>query len=173
MRKTTIIARPAMLTLMFCIAASTMAQGRKSEPIDKDLVGVWVMESMQFEGEKKMECGIDYGQVKVYRADGEYACAEVASDGREIYVLPHEYGTYTFSDGKYTECGRKGTVRLTDKTHFEGTWKNRYDKWRKVTDMPAKLVDYIVDKCRRQNDPKDIQALVRKHILNKKGKARK
>ena len=54
MRKTTIIARPAMLTLMFCIAASTMAQGRKSEPIDKDLVGVWVMESMQFEGEKKI-----------------------------------------------------------------------------------------------------------------------
>lgn len=162
-----------MILIAMCISTSVMAQTPAVKTTDKDLIGVWVMESMQFEGQKKFECGDKYGQIKVYRANGEYACAEIASDGKETYVLPHEYGTYTFKNGKYTECGRNGTVIMTDKTHFEGTWKNRYDKWVKVSNMPAKLVDYIVDKCKRQNDPKDIQNLVRKHILNKPQKSRK
>ncbi len=149
-----------------CISTSVMAQTPAVKTTDKDLAGVWGREPMQFDGQAKFEGGD-------YRANGEYACAEIASDGKETYVLPHEYGTYTFKNGKYTENGRNGTVIMTDKTHFEGTWKNRYDKWVKVSDMPAKLVDYIVDKCKRQNDPKDIQNLVRKHILNKPQKSRK
>lgn len=137
----------------------------KQKTTDKELIGVWVMESMQFEGQKVMECGGDYNQIKVYRANGEYACAEVAIDGKEVVILPHEYGTYTFKDGKYTECGRSASQVLIDKNHFEGQWKNRHDKWRKVTDMPAKLTDYVVDKCKRKNDPQDIQALAKKYIL--------
>ena len=51
------------------------------------------------------------------------------------------------------------------KTHFEGQCRNRHDKWRKVTNMPVELVDYIVDKCKRRNDPKNIQSLTKKYIL--------
>lgn len=159
------IAKVAMLMLAMCLSTNVMAQ--KSKPTDKDIIGVWVMESMQFEGQPKIVCGADgYNQVKVYRANGEYACAEVVAttDGGSM-IIAHEYGTYSYKDGKYIECGRKSVMNMTDKTHFEGPWRNRYDKWRKATDMPASLVDYIVDKCKRRTDPKDIQALTKKHIL--------
>lgn len=179
MKQNKSIARLVALVLAICITTNIMAQTTKQKTTDKhlisvsvkqkttdkDLIGVWVMESMQFEGQKKMECGGNYNQVKVYRANGEYACAEVALDGSEVKILPHEYGTYTFKDGKYTECGRNGSQILIDKTHFEGQWKNRHDLWRKVTDMPAKLVDYIVEKCKQTNEPKDIQELAKKYIL--------
>lgn len=165
MKQNNSIIRLATVLFAMCIATAAVAQ--KSKPTEKDIIGVWVMESMQFEGQKKIMCGEDgYNQVKVYRANGEYACAEVISTndgGNEIF--PHEYGTYSYKDGKYIECGRKSVMNMTDKTHFEGPWRNRYDKWRKVTNIPDKLVDYIVDKCRRKNDPKDIQALTKKYVM--------
>lgn len=164
MKKNIILARLAMMLLAMFISSTVVAQ--KAKTTDKDLIGVWVMESMKFEGQKKNYIGGDYNQIKVYRANGEYACAEVARVSEsETMILPHEYGTYTFKNGKYTECGRNGTVIMLDKTHFEGQWRNRHDKWRKVTDMPAELVDYVVDKCKRKNDPKNIQSLTKKYIL--------
>jgi len=164
MKKNIILARLAMMLLAMFISSAVVAQ--KAKTTDKDLIGVWVMESMKFEGQKKNYIGGDYNQIKVYRANGEYACAEVARVSEsETMILPHEYGTYTFKNGKYTECGRNGTVIMLDNTHFEGQWRNRHDKWRKVTDMPAELVDYVVDKCKRKNDPKNIQSLTKKYIL--------
>lgn len=158
------ITKIAMLMLAMCLSANVMAQKYKQS--DKDLVGVWLMESMQFEGEKKSVLGENYTQIKVYRANGEYACAEIAyiSD-TETMIVPHEYGKYTMKNGKYTENGRKGTVIMHDKMHFEGQWRNRHDVWRKTTDIPASLVDYIVDKCKHRTDPKNIQELTKKHIL--------
>lgn len=156
-----------LATLLLAMLFSTTLMAQNSKPTDKDLIGVWVMVSMQFEGQKKIMCGKDgYNQVKVYLANGEYACAEVVTlpDGGNM-IIPHEYGDYTYKNGNYTECGRKSAFTMTDKTHFEGQWRNRYDKWRKVTDMPAKLVDYIMDKCRRRTDPADIQKLTEKYIM--------
>lgn len=165
MKKNIILARLAMMLLAMFISSTVVAQ--KARTTDKDLIGVWVMESMKYEGQKENYISGDYNQIKVYRANGEYACAEVARVSEsETMILPHEYGTYTFKNGKYTECGRNGTVIMLDKTHFEGQWRNRHDKWRKVTDMPAELVDYVVDKCKRKNDPKNIQSLTKKYILN-------
>lgn len=158
-------ARLAMILFAMFVSSCVMAQ--KAKTTDADLIGVWVMESMSYEGSKTNYIGGDYNQVKVYRANGEYACAEVARiSDTETMILPHEYGAYSFINGKYTECGRNGTVIMLDKIHFEGQWRNRHDKWRKVTNMPAELVDYIVDKCKRKNDPKNIQTLTNKFILN-------
>lgn len=166
MKRNRTVARLAMMLFAMFISSSVMAQ--KAKTTDKDLIGVWILESMKFEGKKDNYIGEDYNQIKVFRANGEYACAEVARiNGTETMILPHEYGTYTYKGGKYTECGRNGTVIMLDKTHFEGQWNNRHDKWRKVTNMPAELVDYVVDKCKRQNDPKNIQTLTNKFILSK------
>ena len=136
---------------------------------DKEIIGTWIMTSMKYEGENKEYIGPDYNQVKVYRANGEYACAEVAKmkDGSYI-VLPHEYGTYSLKNGMYTEMGRK-PIKFTfiDKTHFGGRWKNRIDRWKKVS-MPEKLSQYIVDKCKyTRKEPKEIQLLMKKHIFEK------
>ena len=119
---------------------------------DKELVGVWLMESMQWEGEKKTVCGkqTGYTQFKYYGADGEYACAEIAmtKDGKCV-VMPHEYGTYTFKDGWYSEMGReaiKDAIVWVDKTTTKGTWQKRHDIWKKQLNMPEKLRKYISER---------------------------
>lgn len=168
-RKTQFIRIAAML-IAFVSTTVLCAQPRKAKVADRDLIGVWIMQSVQVEGHKKQTMGSEYNQIKVYRENGEYACAEVVRDGDEILILPHEYGTYTMQDGTYTECGRKGTLIMVDKTHFEGQWFNRHDYWRKVSGLPDALIDYVVDKCRRKTDPKDIQALTRKFILESKSR---
>lgn len=165
MKKNRTVARLALMLFAMFISSTVMAQ--KAKTTDKDLIGVWLMVSMKFEGQKEEYLDGDYGQIKVYRANGEYACAQIARiSDTETMILPHEYGTYTYKNGKYTECGRNSIIIMVDKTHFEGPWQNRYDKWRKVTNMPAELVDYIVDKCKRRNDPKNIQSLTEKYILS-------
>ena len=138
---------------------------------DKEIIGVWFMESMQWEGEKKVMCGKQTGyiQFKYYGADGEYACAEIAltKEGKCI-VIPHEYGTYYLKDGWYMEMGRepiKDAVILTDKNTYKGTWKKRHDIWKKQLNIPEKLRKYIVDCCRMKDTPADIQQLIKQTMF--------
>lgn len=159
------------VSMMFVVAVATMlgtgyakAQQKVAE---KELIGVWIMDSYCYEGEEKVVCGKDYSQVKVYRANGEYACAELVKlkDGT-CKVLPHEYGTYSFKDGKYVEMGRDSNLNLEDKNTFTGHWKNRHDVWKKSKDMPDRLVDYIVDLCKINQGPSDdIHQMIRKYIM--------
>ena len=137
---------------------------------DKELVGAWVMESMQYEGEKKMMCGKEtgYTQFKYYGADGEYACAQIAltKEGKCV-LMPHEYGTYTFKDGWYSEMGRekiKDGMKLTDKNTAIGTWMNRHDVWKKKV-LPDKVVKYIVNCCKFREAPADIQQLIKQNMF--------
>lgn len=139
---------------------------------DKELVGVWIMTSMKFDGEGMNYISDNYTQVKVYRADGEYACAEILKSNDGAYVIvPHEYGTYSFKNGKYIEMGHEipsENMILTSKTTFKGRWKNRYDTWKKVTDMPEALTQHIVDKCKpSQASPQEMQKLMKKYIFAK------
>ena len=163
-----------MKKLMFVMAMTLIgalqvnAQNAKID--DKEIVGVWLMESMQWEGEKKKMCGKEtgYTQFKYYGADGEYACAELAltKEGK-VVVMPHEYGTYTFKDGWYSEMGRekiKDAIVWVDKTTTKGTWKNRHDIWKKVT-LPDKVVKYIMDCCKTKNTPADIQQMIKQHMF--------
>jgi len=157
-----------MAVALLCVL-QVSAQNVKVD--DKEIVGVWLMESMQWEGEKKTVCGKEtgYTQFKYYGADGEYACAEIAltKEGKCV-VMPHEYGTYTFKDGWYSEMGRKAikdAIVWVDKTTTKGTWLKRHDIWKKQLNMPEKLRKYIVDCCRMKETPADIQQLIKQTMF--------
>lgn len=156
-----------MATMALVSGGKVMAQQKVA---DKELIGVWVMESMQWEGEEKFVCGETYTQVKFYGANGEYACAEVVKqkDG-SCRVLPHEYGTYTFKNGVYTEMGRKtgpDGLKLIDKNTFTGVWQKRHDVWKKSTNMSEELRKYIVDKCKANQAPSaDMQKLIKQFLF--------
>lgn len=157
-----------MMTAMLMCAIGMNAQTAKIA--DKELVGAWIMESMQYEGEKKMMCGKEtgYTQFKYYGADGEYACAQIAltKEGKCV-LMPHEYGTYTFKDGWYSEMGRekiKDGMKLTDKNTAIGTWMNRHDVWKKKA-LPDKVVKYIVNCCKFREAPADIQQLIKQNMF--------
>ena len=80
-----------LISILF--AGHAVAQ---SNVANKELIGVWLLESMQYDGENKILCGTsqgktktvnvapNYAQIKVYRANGEYACAEIVKlkDGK-------------------------------------------------------------------------------------------
>lgn len=144
------------LIAIVCSASPAYAQ-KKGQASNKSIVGVWVMESMQYEGENKVLCGKEtgYSQIKYYGADGEYACAEVAVNGNDYLVLPHEYGAYTYNDGVYTEMGRKpSSLSLSqDGNHFYGQWHNRHDAWVRRTDIPKELIDYVIYCCKATQKP--------------------
>lgn len=136
---------------------------------DKELHGVWLMESYCWEGEQKVVCGENYSQVKVYMPDGEYACANVIKlkDGT-VAVQPYEWGSYTFKDGVYSEMGRPPgrVIRLVDKYTYEGTFLNRHDVWKKARKFPDKLRDYVRFVCKAKTGPsEEMQDLIRKHIF--------
>ena len=159
----------AILCMLLSMLHPTSAKAQ-TKVADKEIIGVWVMTSMKYDGENKEYINGSYSQVKVYRANGEYACAEICRDRGKCYVLPHEWGTYSLVGGKYTEMGRDaGTIGWKSKTRFEGRWKNRNDKWKKVIDFPESLTQHIVDKCKAyQSSPESMQKLMNKYIFNDK-----
>lgn len=162
-RKMAVLLAAVILFVMNVVDAEA-----KTKPKDKDLIGVWVMSSLTYEGEDENLLGDNYTQVKVYGADGEYACAQVIKLQDKTYqVLPHEYGKYTFKDGKYTEMGRDGEVVLVDKETFTGHWENQFNTWKKVTDIPDELVKFVVNKCKSLQQPSEkLQLQLRKYVFN-------
>ena len=159
----------AFMLLLLVSSASCLAQKKVN---DKEIIGVWILSSMKYEGENTNYVSDSYNQVKVYRANGEYACTEIykLNDG-SYFIKGGHYGTYVFKDGKYIEMGRdaSGQMVLLDKVTCEGHYFNRIDIWKKVVDMPEKLTQHIVDKCKaNQKDPEDIQKMTKRYIFNKK-----
>ena len=159
-----------MMTIMLMCAIGMNAQKPQSKVPDKEIVGTWIMESMQWEGEKKVMCGKEsgYAQFKYYGADGEYACAAISlTNEGQCVIMPHEYGTYSLKDGWYMEMGRpaiKDAVILTDKSTYMGTWYNRHDIWKKVV-LPDKVVKHIVNCCKMQETPPEIQKLIKQSMF--------
>lgn len=157
------------LTLAALLLCALQANAQTARVADRELIGAWTMEWMQYDGEKKLVCGktTGYTQFKYYGPDGEYACAEIVlnRDG-VVVVMPHEYGTYTFKNGVYSEMGRPASeLVLTDKTHFRGRWKTRNDLWVKHPSMPDKVVRYIVDCCKMKETPTDVQQLIKQSMF--------
>lgn len=159
-----------MLVMAMALMSAMQVCAQSAKVADKEIVGTWIMESMQWEGEKKTMCGREsgYTQFKFYGADGEYACAEIAlSKEGKIVVMPHEYGTYSLKDGWYSEMGRKpikDAIVWVDKTTTKGTWMKRHDIWKKRV-LPDKLVQYIVNCCKYKNTPDDVQQLIKQNIF--------
>lgn len=172
MKKTSFRNSVALIAIMFLAWLNPSLASAQQKISDKEIVGVWVMTSMMYEGENRNLISDNYTQIKVYRANGEYACAEIAKGkgkgGNNTYIiLPHEYGTYYLKNGQYSEMGREETKwEWIDKVSFKGKWKNRRDQWRKVVDMPEELTQHIVDKCKAaQSSPDNIQKMIKKHIF--------
>ena len=157
------------LTLAALLLCALQANAQTARVADRELIGAWTLEWMQYDGEKKIVCGKTngYTQFKYYGPDGEYACAEIVQtrDG-VVVVMPHEYGTYTFKNGVYSEMGRPASeLVLTDKTHFRGRWKTRNDLWVKHPSMPDKVVRYIVDCCKMKETPTEVQQLIKQSMF--------
>ena len=166
--------KTAMTFLMVIMALANATQLKAQQKVDdKELVGTWVLQYMQYDDNEKIMCNKTYTQIKVYRANGEYACAEITKNTDGAYqVFPHEYGTYSLKNGRYSEMGRPVVAEdcfvWVDKNTFRGRFFNRRDEWKK-TKLPEKLVNYIVAQCKakQEGDPKDIQEMIHQHLLNK------
>ena len=158
-----------MMTLAALFLCATQVNAQTARVADRELIGAWTMEWMQYDGEKKIVCGktSGYTQFKYYGPDGEYANAEIVltRDG-VVVVMPHEYGTYTFKNGIYSEMGRPASEQvMIDKTHFRGRWKTRTDMYVKHPSMPDKVVRYIVDCCKMKLTPSDVQQLIKQSMF--------
>ncbi|MCR5158106.1 MAG: hypothetical protein K6D37_03175 [Prevotella sp.] len=160
-----------MMTLAALLLCATQANAQTARVADRELIGAWTLEWMQYDGEKKIVCGKanGYTQFKYYGADGEYAAAGIVlSNEGKIVVIPQEYGKYSLKDGWYMEMGRpaiKDAVILTDKTHYRGRWKNRSDLWVKHPSMSDKIIRYIVERCKMNDTPADVQQLIKHDIF--------
>ncbi len=159
-----------MFAMALALMGAVQVSAQSVKIDDKELVGVWYMESMQWEGEKKTVCGkaTGYTQFKYFGPDGEYACAELAltKEGK-VVVMPHEYGTYTFKDGWYSEMGRekiKDAIVWIDKTTTKGTWMKRHDIWKKTT-LPDKVLNYLIGCCKMKETPDDIQQSIKQNLF--------
>lgn len=162
--------------MVIVVMAVACINSLNAQTTDKRLVGAWVMESMQFDGEEKILCGkgTGYSQFKYYGADGEYACAQIVrQENGEIEVLPHEYGTYTYKDGVYSEMGRpaikKGDMVIVDQNTFKGRWMNRNDVWKKKTNLSKEAVDYIVTLCKmaKQKPSAEVQKSIEQSMFSR------
>ena len=162
--------KKVMLVMAVALMSALQVNAQTTKVDDKEIIGTWIMESMQFEGEKKVVCGKEtgYTQFKYYGADGEYACAQLVlnKDGK-VVVMPHEYGTYSLKNGMYSEMGRpaiKDAIVWVDKTTTKGTWKNRHDIWKKKA-LPDKVVKYIVECCKTKETPTEIQQMIKQNLF--------
>lgn len=160
----------SLLSVLLSILLSATSALAQVKVADKEIIGVWKMTSMKFAGESKEHIDKSYTQIKVFRANGEYACAEIVmlNDGK-YFVSPHEYGTYSLKNGMYSEMGRKAIpFTFINKTTFGGRWKNRIDRWKKVN-LPETLTQHIVDKCKAaQTEPAHLQKLMKQYIFGNK-----
>ena len=161
--------KQTIMTLAALLMCAMQANAQTARVADRELIGAWTLEWMQYDGEKKLVCGKTngYTQFKYYGPDGEYACAEIVQTRNGVVVvMPHEYGTYTFKNGVYSEMGRPASeLVLTDKTHVRGRWKTRNDLWVKHPSMPDKVVRYIVDCCKMKEAPTEVQQLIKQSMF--------
>ncbi len=156
-----------MMMVAALIAVSTMPAMAQQKVADKEIVGVWYMESFSFEGESNVYNCKDtkYTNVKVYRKDGEYACAILSMNKNgKAQITPHEYGTYSLKNGMYSEMGRSAIpYTWVDKNTSKGKYKNRHDIWKKIENCPKELEQYFIDVCK--GVPTPIEQLINEKIF--------
>ena len=164
--------RKMMVVMAMALMSAMQVCAQSAKVADKELIGVWMLEKMQWDGEKERICGkaSGYTQFKYYGADGEYACAEIAlSKEGKIVVMPHEYGTYTYKNGVYSEMGRPAVkpeeMMMIDNTHFKGRWKKLNQEWVKLPTLPNNVVRHIVNCCKYKDTPADIQQTIKQNMF--------
>lgn len=159
MRKS--IKKVSVLVAVLMIGVSNLlAQSTKYS--DKDIYGTWMCIGKQYDGENRKDWGKANGftSFKYYGADGEYCCALISrQENGKIFVSPHEYGTYTYKDGWYSEMGRSKTktgIIFTDKDHFHGRWLNSTDYWKRIK-ISKSTLKYILELSKLRDVPEEVQ----------------
>ncbi len=158
-----------MTALVLITAIATPAMAQQNVP-DQEIVGVWYTYMLQFDGEEPLSIkDTNFSSLKVYRANGEYACAimYLSADGKEITVQPHEYGTYSLKNGMYIEMGRTPAqpFNWTSATSFSGRFQKRTENWKKIKDCPKDLEQYIIDVCKLRKPSDNIEKMIKTDVF--------
>lgn len=153
-----------MMLMASLWATNTSAQSEQ----EKMMVGVWKFNGYTDAKGKKFDGGKNFSAVKIYNPDGEYCFAQfyIYSDGT-VDVKPHDYGTWSYKNGQYMECGRKGEIISLTKKEFRGKWNGLEDSWLRVEKLPEKFTTYIMSMCRVLNTRSDIKEIILRDIFNR------
>ena len=153
-----------MILMAFAGATSTSAQSEQ----EKMMVGVWKFNGYTNVKGEKFDMGKNFSAVKIYNPDGEYCFAQfyIYSDG-SLDVKPHDYGTWSYKNGQYMECGRKGEIISLTRKEFRGKWNGREDSVLRVDKLPEKFTTYIMSICRVLDTRSDIKEIVLRDIFNR------
>lgn len=153
-----------MILMAFAGATSTSAQSEQ----EKMMVGVWKFNGYTNVKGEKFDMGKNFSAVKIYNPGGEYCFAQfyIYSDG-SLDVKPHDYGTWSYKNGQYMECGRKGEIISLTRKEFRGKWNGLEDSWLRVDKLPEKFTTYIMSICRVLDTRSDIKEIVLRDIFNR------
>ena len=155
----------SLAILMAFVGSSSLAAQSEQEEM---MVGVWKFNGYTNSKGEKFDGGKNFSAVKIYNPDGEYCFAQffIYADGT-VDVKPHDYGTWSYKNGQYMECGRKGEIFMLTKKEFRGKWNGLEDSWLRVENLPEKFTTYIMSMCRVLDTRSDIKEIVLRNIFNR------
>ncbi|MCR5315381.1 MAG: hypothetical protein K6E52_05740 [Bacteroidaceae bacterium] len=154
-----------LMLLAFVWSSNVSAQSEQ----EKMMAGVWKFNGYTNAEGEKFDGGKNFSAVKIYNPDGEYCFAQfyIYSDGT-VDVKPHDYGTWSYKNGQYMECGRKGEIISLTRKEFRGKWNGLEDSWLRVERLPEKFTTYIMSMCRILDTRSDIKEIILRDIFNRK-----
>ena len=154
-----------LMRLAFVWSSNVSAQSEQ----EKMMAGVWKFNGYTNAEGEKFDGGKNFSAVKIYNPDGEYCFAQfyIYSDGT-VDVKPHDYGTWSYKNGQYMECGRKGEIISLTRKEFRGKWNGLEDSWLRVERLPEKFTTYIMSMCRILDTRSDIKEIILRDIFNRK-----
>lgn len=154
------------LTMLMALAGVANISAQTEQ--EKMMSGVWKFNGYTNSKGEKVDWGKNFSAVKIYNPDGEYCFAQffIYADGT-VDVKPHDYGTWSYRDGQYMECGRKGEIIMLAKEEFRGKWNGLEDSWLKVEGLPEKFTTYIMSVCRVLDTRSDMKEIILRKIFNR------
>ena len=154
-----------LMILMAFVGVTNISAQTEQE---KMMAGVWKFNGYTNGKGEKLDMGRNFSAVKIYNPDGEYCFAQffIYPDGT-VDVKPHDYGTWSYKNGQYMECGRKGEILSLTKKEFRGKWNGMEDSWLRVENLPEKFTSYIISICRVLDTRSDMKEIILRDIFNR------
>lgn len=144
-----------MATLLVALLALFTSMPTQAQVKDQYLTGVWTLELIKRPDGDVFPQGYATGylRIKIFGADGEYCCAQIRMrDDKNVMIIPHEYGKYTYDGKFYSEMGRaplpvSEAVIKKDKNTFGGYFMKTYEQWKRRKDIPKAVIDEVMRLC--------------------------
>ena len=154
------------LTILTAFIGATNVSAQTEQ--EKMMAGVWKFNGYTNAKGEKFDGGKNFSAVKIYQPDGEYCFAQffIYADGT-VDVKPHDYGTWSYRNGQYLECGRKGEIISLTQKEFRGKWNGLEDSWLRVENLPEKFTNYIMSICRVLDTRSDMKEIILRDIFNR------